>query len=386
MKEIKNYKGEEENFKKLINKLNEPINLESKDESNKYDKIKYVGKKKNNKYEGRGILYDENNNIKFNGFFKNYEYEGFGNLYENNILIYEGYFHNGKYNGKGIFYEYNNKKYEGNFVDGQLDGIGIEYYIYGKRKMEYKEGKPSKECYGILYDYNNQEIYEGILIDQRPEQASNASILYENGNLKYYGNFINFKYNGKGLIYYEKSNGKIYFDGMFIMDECVNGVLYDPYGIKIYEGEFINNNPKEVKNIKLSEYDENLKYEGEILNGQYSGFGKLYHGGINYKYYEGFFLNGLFDGKGILFDFIEEDHLDKKYEGEFKNGLFHGFGKGKLYKKNDFALYLFYEGYFIKGKFEGNGKIYYQAGHKYLDGEFINNEIIGKGIKYYISG
>ena len=44
---------------------------------------------------------------------------------------------------------------------------------------------------------------------------------------------MNFKYNGKGKIYYEKTNGKIYFDGMFNMDEYANGILYDPSGIKI---------------------------------------------------------------------------------------------------------------------------------------------------------
>ena len=256
--------------------------------------------------------------------------------------------------------------------------------------MVYKEGKPLNQYYGILYDNNNQEIYEGTLIDQRPEKASNASIFYDNGNLKYFGDFMNFKYNGKGKIYYEKTNGKIYFDGMFNMDEFANGVLYDPFGIKIYEGEFMNNIPKEGNNLKIYEYDENLKYEGVILNGQYNGFGKLYQKGINSNYYEGNFLNGFYDGKGILYDFINDGyyygHYDKKFEGEFKNGLFHGFGKGKLYKKNDFALFLFYEGYFIEGKFEGNGKIYYQSGNKFFEGIFKNNEINGKGIKYYING
>ena len=36
----------------------------------------------------------------------------------------------------------------------------------------------------------------------------------------------------------------------------------------------MNNIPKEGNNLKIYEYDENLKYEGVILNGQYNGFGK----------------------------------------------------------------------------------------------------------------
>lgn len=178
MEEIKKYLGEEENFEKLINKLNEPINQEANNE-NGFDSTKFIGKIID-EFEGRGILYDKNNHIKYNGYFKNGEYEGFGRLYEKNIIIYEGYFHNGKYHGKGILYFNNIKKYEGNFVNGQYDGIGIEYFTNGKRKMVYKEGKPLNQYYGILYDNNNQEIYEGILIDQRPEKASNASIFYDN--------------------------------------------------------------------------------------------------------------------------------------------------------------------------------------------------------------
>ena len=70
MNEIKKYKGnEEQNFKKLIDKLNEPLKLETY-YINSYDISKYVGKKINGEYEGRGILYDKNNHIKYNGYFK----------------------------------------------------------------------------------------------------------------------------------------------------------------------------------------------------------------------------------------------------------------------------------------------------------------------------
>ena len=160
--------------------------------------------------------------------------------------------------------------------------------------------------------------------------------------------------------------------------------------IKIYEGEYINNIPKKGKNIKLYKFNENLKYEGEILNGKYNGHGKLYEEGINSNYYDRNFVNGLYEGKGILYNFISKynnsSQYDKKFEGEFKNGLFHGFGKGKLYKRKDLDIYLFYEGNFIEGKYEGSGRIYYQTGLKFYDGLFKNNEMSGKGIKYYING
>ena len=43
---------------------------------------------------------------------------------------------------------------------------------------------------------------------------------------------------------------KKYFNGIFEMNNLAEGILYGLRGVEIYEGLFINNNPKEVKNIK----------------------------------------------------------------------------------------------------------------------------------------
>ena len=37
--------------------------------------------------------------------------------------------------------------------------------------------------------------------------------------------------------------------GSFPKDKCIEGIYYNPDGIKIYEGEFMNENPKESNNI-----------------------------------------------------------------------------------------------------------------------------------------
>ena len=52
----------------------------------------------------------------------------------------------------------------------------------------------------------------------------------------------------------------MFFDGYFDMGLYIHGTLYDPEGNKIYEGQFMNNIPKESKNIHLYEIEGNLKY------------------------------------------------------------------------------------------------------------------------------
>ena len=246
MDEILNYKGNEiENFKKQNQELDIPLNYETHLENKSFSVKKYIGNKKYNQYEGRGILLGENDNIIFNGHFKNGLYEGFGRLYQDQELIYIGYFKKNKYNGKGILYSNKQIKYEGNFLNGEYNGIGIEYRKNGKIKMKFENGKPLKESYGILYDNNNNEIYKGLLKEQKPENAKSVAIYDEYGEIKYFGDFFDFKYNGKGKLYYEndnfKNDEKIYFDGIFGMDKFIKGTLFSPKGDKVYEGEFIDN-------------------------------------------------------------------------------------------------------------------------------------------------
>ena len=75
---------------KLKKPLEEPITVLYHNEEKRI--IKYKGGYIDNKYEGRGILYDCKGNIEYDGYFLNNEYDGFGNLFFNKILDYEGYF------------------------------------------------------------------------------------------------------------------------------------------------------------------------------------------------------------------------------------------------------------------------------------------------------
>ena len=244
--------------------------------------------------------------------------------------------------------------------------------------MIFENDKPLKECYGILYDENNNEAYKRILYEERPKEAKNITIYDNDLNEIYIGDFYNFEYNGKGTLYYKEYN-RIYFKGIFKNDLYENGILYDPEGNIIYEGDFMKDI---IKNIKIYDLEGYLKYEGDYYKSKYYGFGKLYE--RYYCIYEGFFKDGLYEGEGKL----RQNRVG--YEGTFKEGKYHGFGK--LYNYIGGNRYLYYEGNFNLGNFEGKGELYYRENKevsyqkKNLSGIFKNNEINGKGIKYYKNG
>ena len=61
--------------------------------------------------------------------------------------------------------------------------------------------------------------------------------LFINNILVYEGYFSEGKKNGKGLLYFNNIE-RIYFNGIFEMNNLVEGILYDLEGVKIYEGYF----------------------------------------------------------------------------------------------------------------------------------------------------
>ena len=324
-----------------------------------------MGQLKDEEYEGRGILYSD------------YTYDGYFRVYKNSskLLKYEGFYKMDELHGKGILYNENGKKlFDGNFNNEKYEGIGIEYFYKGilKRKMVYNQGEPLKECFGEYYDENNNLIYQGLLKNLRPENARDVTIYEKYKNIVYIGGFINYEYNSKGILYYENSDKK-YFEGLLEEGKFIKGTLYDPEGNKIYEGEFNNNNPKECKNITLYDLNKKIIFIGDLSEGKYNGYGKIYQD--NNLIYEGNFKDDIYEGKGVLY--IDEI---SKYEGTFKEGKYHN--QGKIFKDQ----YIYFEGEYLNGKRYGKGTIYYQNKLKYFEGNFENDEKKGEGIRYYDNG
>ena len=126
--DIMDYNGNKEEFKKFQENLDQPINFPTIYDKKNGNKI-YTGNIVNDKYEERGILYDDSGKIKYNGYFKEGEYDGFGQLYNNDELIYQGFFINNNYNGKGNLYKNGKIIYEGHFNNRVYEGIVLNIYL-----------------------------------------------------------------------------------------------------------------------------------------------------------------------------------------------------------------------------------------------------------------
>ena len=425
LEEISEFKLDEKEFNYWNNKLDEKLHFYTvlyKDEEHKYKK--YKGKIKNGKYHDRGILYDYGK-IEYDGFFRNGKKEGFGQYFHSDYSLI-GFFTNDQFINGIIKYK-NIKKFECILKNGKESFIGIEFLENGniKRKMEYKYKYynffpmiPKKKSYGILYDDYNNIIYKGLLKNFKPKESDNINIYNENGNKIYSGSISNYLYHGEGIEYYNDSD-IIKFKGLFNKQNYERGAIYDPKGNKIYEGIFINNVPKEYKNIKLFDLDGSIIYEGDLLDGLYDNNGKIFQ--KNMVLYEGGFLRGKYNKFGKLYD----NNGELIYEGEFLEGNYHGDGillikennymnefyegigspnEGKLYIKGKFTkgiiedenasitqktyldTYLYFEGSIKNNLYNGFGKIYYKNKNIFFQGNFEKGKISGEGIKFYKNG
>ena len=111
-------------------------------------------------------------------------------------------------------------------------------------------------------------------------------------------------------------------------------------------------------------------YEGEFKNDEFDGYGTY----KTKKYvYEGQFLSGKKNGNGKITYFLK----NSEYEGQFKKDLKDGFGTEKY---SDGSIY---KGQFKNDLKEGKGKLiikYKDLNTIEYSGEFKNDKLCGKGI------
>jgi antitoxin component YwqK of YwqJK toxin-antitoxin module len=186
------------------------------------------------------------------------------------------------------------------------------------------------------------------------------------GKLEFEGEYLNGKRNGKGKGRQYKNYIDLFFAGEYLNDVEWNGKVYDldyniiyelKNGKKIdyYEVEYLNGIRKIGK-----EYCESgmIIFEGEYLNGirwngkEYNERKKLL--------FEGEYLNGIrWNGK-------EKDY-DKNGDLILEVEIINGKGRGKEYHFNE----LIYEGEFLNGKRNGNGKEYEFKGSLKFEGKYL---------------
>ena len=159
----------------------------------------------------------------------------------------------------------------------------------------------------------------------------------------------------------------------------------DIINYRTLSGRFI---VKEENGI-IKEYDDinyNIIYEGEYLNGKRHGKGKEYEEFLfKYLLFEGEYKNGKrYKGK----EYYRDGNI--KYEGEYLNGkiwtgkvydkgenIISEINQGKGYireMKNEYGFYFIFEGYYLNGERNGEGKEYNDDGYLIFKGEYKNGK------------
>ncbi|CAN7732177.1 hypothetical protein LJR153_006227 [Paenibacillus sp. LjRoot153] len=152
------------------------------------------------------------------------------------------------------------------------------------------------------------------------------------------------------------------------------GKLYHDNGILAYEGDY----EKGLKNGNGALYDEqgHLVYKGAFTADVYNGAGALYDEKQRVIYI-GEFQNGKFGGAGKLF----VPSGDLLYEGAFNGGMYNG--AGKLFSSGGITQY---EGEFSASLYNGAGKLFDAKGILMYEGGFKNGSYSGEGTEFYPSG
>jgi hypothetical protein len=186
-------------------------------------------------------------------------------------------------------------------------------------------------------------------------------IIFKNGNI-YHGNWNKeYKMEGKGKYYLKEEN--VFAEGNWVDGELKYARVFLPNG-DIYEGELRDSMFNGQG--KLISYNSKDIYEGNFVNGEKTGNGKITFS--DGTIYEGELENGEFKGNGKM-----TWKNGYEYDGEF-NGRFLN-GKGTLTCPNKDV----YNGDFENSYFHGKGKyVFFKTGNEY-DGDFQYGVRKGKG-------
>ena len=208
-------------------------------------------------------------------------------------------------------------------------------YIYERKKLKLiKYNRKIQKKVDV--DINNYKLFKRKYVTFDKNGFAKEYGLFDN-RLIYEGEYLNGERNGRGKEYNDIAS--VSFEGEF-----KKGKKWNNLNLKNGKGYI-----KEYKNNVLI-------YEGEYLNGERNGKGKEYND--NGKLiFEGEYVNGIkYNGWGY-----DEDNGNKIYELKFGKGCI------KEYKNN----ILIYEGKYLEGKRNGEGKEYDNSGEIIFEGEYL---------------
>ena len=206
-------------------------------EFGRFGEIYFIGYFQENK-KFNGTQFDKNARTLFEGEFKNNKkYKG-KEFNKEGELIFEGIYNNEeeKWNGKGYC-----KNKEFNFVDGKIEGnvVTYDYINHELFEGEYKKGEKYNGILKIYFDDISHILKKEIEI-KNGKLTGKGREYYGNKRLKYEGNYLDGKFSGIGILYYQYS-GHVNYIGEFKEGlKHGEGKEFDKIGNLIYQGKFSN--------------------------------------------------------------------------------------------------------------------------------------------------
>jgi hypothetical protein len=228
---------------------------------------------------------------------------------------------------------YDNDQFICRSLDKKSDKCKLTKIINNTLSGDLSDGYIFENTYDTL-----PSIYYGKLnrdLDGRVIRVGLGLNIDKNTNEIYYGNFINNKRDGEGLLLW-KPNGALlsfFYEGTWKngMKDGTNNLEYVYNSStgrgETYQGDF-KNGLRHGHGVKTS--DNQDRYEGDFRDNFENGFGSFYEYESR-DTYVGHWLNGKKHGKGIETEFKTR----RIYDGNFYNGYRHG---SALYTDEDSGI------------------------------------------------
>ena len=264
---------------------------------------------------------------------------------------YEGETENLLPHGQGTFTWESGNRYTGHWVRGRREGHGT-------------------------FTWASNATYVGTWKDDF--RHGEGTLIWADGS-RYEGEWINDQKDGLGTLTYAASgraNSVQTFSGTFADDRPLNGVYRDSAGREL--GQLINGEYRptpqpcvdrqtetqffqgKVALVTTCVFASGNRYEGEMKDGAYHGFGIF--SWTDGTVYEGEWINGQQEGRGTL-TFVDA----RQYIGDWNGGARHGHGVMQWPDGRE------YFGSWAKGQQNGQGTLLYADGSMY-SGEWRDGE------------
>ena len=256
--------------------------------------------------------------------------------------------------------------FEGEYLNNRR-WLGI---LYDKKDKNIKYKLTNGKGFAKEYNFKSNLIFEGEYLNGKRFKGKEY---YDNGKIKFVGNYYQGRrWNGTAYDLNEQILSKFENGKGYLIDE------YEFFPTQKYEGEYINGE----LNGKGKVYTDKIIFEGEFKNRNRNGKGKRYNINGELKFEGEYLYNCKRRGKAYVnnkLEFEGEYFLNKKWNGkgydengniiyELKNG------NGKVKEYHDFDDKLIFEGEYLNGKRNGNGKEYDNKGNIIYEGKYLNGK------------